>query len=280
LLASNVLSANAFNAPGVAIGSVRIYLNPANGRFNQRDAFAGNNEDPQTLHKYLYCNDDSVNMIDPLGMQGTAVELMTVLTIAAIGYALLAPAFAGAYQNSFFRTQFLQAMWQLQAMVGNSVGFLVAQMQRALEVIKDAINQAVKWTKKTAKELWQMPKNFIVKSLGPTIFQFDVACLLVRPDWIVLEYNGANSIQTDINRIWMRAEYAVVWNTPHPGYTVDEFPYASTVEGGEGGPALVHYAPKAPINENAVQGGLLQYWLYDYQMKGKPGPFLNVPVPL
>jgi RHS repeat-associated protein len=67
LLASNVLSANAFNAPGVAIGSVRIYLNPASGRFNQRDSFAGNISDPQSLHKYLYCGNNPINAIDPSG---------------------------------------------------------------------------------------------------------------------------------------------------------------------------------------------------------------------
>ena len=56
------------------------YYDPANGRFNQRDAFVGHNEDPQTLHKYLYCGADPVNGIDPSG-NDTLVELLCVIGI-------------------------------------------------------------------------------------------------------------------------------------------------------------------------------------------------------
>ena len=45
------------------------YYDPANGRLNQRDTFSGNNEDPITLHKYLYCGADPVNDSDPSGNQ-------------------------------------------------------------------------------------------------------------------------------------------------------------------------------------------------------------------
>ncbi len=38
-----------------------------NGRFNQLDPYAGNNEDPQSLHKYLYCHANPINGIDPSG---------------------------------------------------------------------------------------------------------------------------------------------------------------------------------------------------------------------
>ena len=35
------------------------------------DTFEGKMNDPQSLHKYLYCHDDPVNMIDPLGEAAT-----------------------------------------------------------------------------------------------------------------------------------------------------------------------------------------------------------------
>jgi len=41
------------------------YYNPLNGRFNRMDPFAGNNHDPQSLHKYLYANANPINRIDP-----------------------------------------------------------------------------------------------------------------------------------------------------------------------------------------------------------------------
>jgi RHS repeat-associated protein len=44
------------------------YYNPANGRFNATDPYSGSSYDPQSLHKYLYCHADPVNMVDPLGL--------------------------------------------------------------------------------------------------------------------------------------------------------------------------------------------------------------------
>jgi RHS repeat-associated protein len=37
------------------------------GRFNRIDPFAGNNKDPQSLHKYLYAHCNPINRIDPAG---------------------------------------------------------------------------------------------------------------------------------------------------------------------------------------------------------------------
>ena len=41
--------------------------NPNTGRFLTADSYAGNNEDPLSLHKYLYCQNNPVNKIDPSG---------------------------------------------------------------------------------------------------------------------------------------------------------------------------------------------------------------------
>ena len=43
------------------------YYDPASGRFNRLDPFAGNMSDPQSLHKYLYAHADPINGIDPSG---------------------------------------------------------------------------------------------------------------------------------------------------------------------------------------------------------------------
>ena len=43
------------------------YLNPDTGRFWTLDTTEGDNEDPLSLHKYLYCHDNPVNMTDPSG---------------------------------------------------------------------------------------------------------------------------------------------------------------------------------------------------------------------
>jgi hypothetical protein len=50
-------------------------MNPLTGRFWTSDVFAGFHERPATLHKYLYCEADGVNRIDPSGHL-SFVELM------------------------------------------------------------------------------------------------------------------------------------------------------------------------------------------------------------
>jgi len=45
------------------------YFNPQIGRFWSRDPYEGDEEDPLTLHKYLYCQANPVNCIDPTGLE-------------------------------------------------------------------------------------------------------------------------------------------------------------------------------------------------------------------
>jgi RHS repeat-associated protein len=43
------------------------YYDQNTGRFNRMDSFPGNYQDPQSLHKYLYCHNNPVNAVDPSG---------------------------------------------------------------------------------------------------------------------------------------------------------------------------------------------------------------------
>jgi RHS repeat-associated protein len=51
------------------------------GRFTQQDTWMGENQDPITLHKYLYANIDPVNNVDPTGNFSMA-SVMTAVNIA------------------------------------------------------------------------------------------------------------------------------------------------------------------------------------------------------
>ena len=54
------------------------------GRFNRIDPFAGNKQDPQSLHKYLYAHCNPINNIDPTGQMisiGGLVELVNTFAI-------------------------------------------------------------------------------------------------------------------------------------------------------------------------------------------------------
>jgi len=58
------------------------YLNTGTGRFWTRDTHPGNNQDPLSLHKYLYCQADPVNGADPIGRWTVSDVLTTTFTIA------------------------------------------------------------------------------------------------------------------------------------------------------------------------------------------------------
>jgi RHS repeat-associated protein len=70
------------------------WYNQNNGRFNRMDPFAGNTRDPQSLHKYAYCHNNSVNNIDPSGKYSFG-EVVSVLSIISTLICLLAPPFVG-----------------------------------------------------------------------------------------------------------------------------------------------------------------------------------------
>jgi RHS repeat-associated protein len=58
------------------------YYDPANGRFNQMDPFAGSNHDPQSLHKYLYAHCNPIGNVDPSGeLIGGITNLVTAVAI-------------------------------------------------------------------------------------------------------------------------------------------------------------------------------------------------------
>ena len=59
------------------------YYNPATGRFNRLDPFSGDMQDPQSLHKYLYCHADPVMGLDPSGL--FFFDLSGFLTHAYLG---------------------------------------------------------------------------------------------------------------------------------------------------------------------------------------------------
>ncbi|TWT92835.1 RHS repeat-associated core domain-containing protein [Stieleria varia] len=58
------------------------FYNPANGRFNRLDPFAGNMQDPQSLHKYAYVHGDPILGVDSNG-EYTIASSLSGMTIQA-----------------------------------------------------------------------------------------------------------------------------------------------------------------------------------------------------
>jgi len=79
----NTVNPFLFNAQQFDVASGDYYLraryyDPTSGRFLSQDPYSGSNEDPISLHRYLYVSDDPVNGADPTGKYDgrdhTAVE--------------------------------------------------------------------------------------------------------------------------------------------------------------------------------------------------------------
>jgi RHS repeat-associated protein len=66
------------------------YYKPNLGRFWTMDTYQGNKQDPLSLHKYLYCTANPVNMVDPTGMdgEGGVTEQLSVMTVRTVLFAM------------------------------------------------------------------------------------------------------------------------------------------------------------------------------------------------
>lgn len=82
------------------------WYNPMNGRFNQVDLYQGNTQDPQGLHKYLYCHANPVNGIDPSGQFTINEQMMVTFIRGALlvlnVYGFVTNTFAAA--NNYFKS--------------------------------------------------------------------------------------------------------------------------------------------------------------------------------
>ena len=59
------------------------YYDSASGRFNRLDPFAGNQNDPLSLHKYLYTHGNPVMGVDPSGL-ANIIEVAGVTSVLSV----------------------------------------------------------------------------------------------------------------------------------------------------------------------------------------------------
>jgi RHS repeat-associated protein len=88
------------------------WYNPLNGRFNRTDPFAGNMQDPQSLHKYLYCHANPINNIDPSGLF-SLIGTISAITIGLTVMSLAMPVLGAAYLSMRGDLSFIQVIRHL-----------------------------------------------------------------------------------------------------------------------------------------------------------------------
>jgi RHS repeat-associated protein len=74
------------------------YYQPGIGRFWNMDSFEGRQEEPLSLHKYLYCHGNPVNVVDPSGYDGEAAGQLGTASIGSSLGSFHAQAMINAYR--------------------------------------------------------------------------------------------------------------------------------------------------------------------------------------
>ena len=176
---------------------------------------------------------------------------------------------------------YLSAVWTSGVAGASAIAsYATGNLARVGTAVKAAVSAASIATGMTAAQLYRMPMWPVWARFTPTIYGQTAGYLAVPVNQrhYVLRFNGFLSPRTIANRLWVKATWGGVVTpaTKAVGLdSLDEFPYASTRQGGPFGPAV---GWPVPLQENLVQGGLLVAF-YTYVMRGLPRRFLVVPIP-
>jgi RHS repeat-associated protein len=151
------------------------YYKPELGRFWTMDTYEGNNSDPLSLHKYLYCQGNPVNMFDPSGHDGETSSLVTTMgnigRLAGRSYA----AVNNAYWMSLVRlTPVIEKGWQLlfwADFAATTAGAAAAIAPEALNLVADLgarINRAYSMNTTAIPPGWGAPNGYgsVIENIG------------------------------------------------------------------------------------------------------------------
>jgi len=203
------------------------YYNPATGRFPTMDTYQGRIHEPQTLHKYLYVHGDPANNADPsgnmtLGGLSAGMNISASLSLRAVGLAsrsLIKRVVTGSLQAA------RAALHEARRCIRNPRG---CRLTVPILVVGTE-------TRETAEHIQDA-------QLGRG------SALMHSPFWLTRK-------SPPHSRSWIRN--AMPCRTKVSGVTsCDEYPFASTQEGGRGNRARVSLRP-VPVREQSVQGGRL-----------------------
>jgi hypothetical protein len=75
------------------------WMSPDTGRFQTMDSYEGTQEEPLSLHKYLYASGNPINLSDPSGMESIASALMS-MTMLGGQFAQISPASVGSLSSA------------------------------------------------------------------------------------------------------------------------------------------------------------------------------------
>jgi len=217
------------------------YYKPDSGRFWTMDTYEGNSEDPLSLHKYLYCKGSPVDGIDPSG-HGEDID---VLAGSFLGSAIDAFNAAATMVGRASALSKVNAIAQVTAAAYTAyLAYDVARVnvQNWINRGKNAFRQ--RFPNRTIPKIVPIPEP-----LMPAVAKHIEVHQAADPSsmFLVRASIGVNIVNRA--KVLLRS-----WALPKgAGLTWDEYPFASSVQGGG---ANVSLWP-VPYMENALQGGVI-----------------------
>ena len=244
------------------------YYNPSIGRFSQQDSYEGNNQEPASLHKYLYANNDPMMYTDPSG-HDSEIEL-SIVANAEVGM------FSSGGAASAVQPGRIVIGSLIRPIVSSAATSHVAGAAIAGLIYETATNYCQK------NDNCELPMPIIFYGLG----HFDLSRHILDSQ----VGNGSNNSpvtallhrkQPANDRKWLRTVLvAPICPTPRAGKgDCDEYPFNSTEEGGESNYKLGGVSLRM-INSSCNQiGGCYLGRMYDEDNTANEDPFLTVADP-
>ncbi len=228
------------------------YLNTSTGRFWTMDSFEGDPQSPVSLHRYLYAAADPVNQTDPSGKetlvglsQATALVLgLAALSVAALlevqthAISNLVTATTGAAVDEFAENSLAVQRLILEAEVAVAAAYFVS--------VTDLITRAREQVRALSRQLRRgIPKVVpMPRSVIPDVADHVASA---QASGQPQSLHRATPAQARTNRRLTRPGWSA-----GPGYQWDEYPFASSIEGGPGASVA-----RVPERQNRIQGGII-----------------------
>jgi hypothetical protein len=208
------------------------------------DNYEGDNEEPLSLHKYLYADANPVNIDDPSGHDGDIMSLDVGSSLAA-GLAAF-----GAATVFEAQTHVLGTLTQAAATEAISDGAsFVETAKSALRAAGKTVRELIDEAKSQINQARNSPIKVvpIPRSVIPTVANHIANAQSLGYLGFPVPLTRCSPVQATINRD--EAVRGLGYAFP---YSWDEYPFASSTEGG----SFTSVSP-VPLWENCVQGGII-----------------------